>query len=353
MDAQQPTEETQAAETAWENEFISRWIDRLKHTYSFQSHDKDPKCPFGAAMMSFQHFTTRIILALEARDPGIVNMTKCGYLRLIYSRLPSFHNLQGFHAWVADAVLKHPQRRNMKQHQWLAIVDYERLGGGLLRKCKMAFVELNRWFREVSKPENLVRDPDQLYLFRRANGLKAVKTDRVGDWEHQECQVCTEEFERPDTIEGERTPQRAPCGHVLCKACFKNWLEQSKGRYTCPLCRACLVCGENNCIFHSIRREPTTPMPMPDVLRIIRGRSEELLHGLAPSRYWVLRETTRYHRVCIRFYNRVLDRDGADVDDPVYQHYQQRRDEHWDTMKGEILGERMVPAGRDEARRRV
>jgi hypothetical protein len=111
----------------------------------------------------------------------------------------------------------------------------------------------------VLAPENLVKDPDALYFFRNKNGIENIDADQ-GISGNETCSVCTNEFD-----EALCSSQRAPCGHVLCKGCFDHWLLDCKGTYTCPLCRACVVCGLNDCKHHTIVRDIAPPIPMPEI----------------------------------------------------------------------------------------
>jgi hypothetical protein len=64
------------------------------------------------------------------------------------------------------------------------------------------------------------------------------------------------------------------------------------------------VCGNatNPCPWHTLREELelAPPTPLPKILdEVLPGKKEEVLHGIEPQKYFVLREATRKHRVTL------------------------------------------------------
>jgi hypothetical protein len=291
------------------------WLFELRHHKSFQSPIADLSDPHGRAMRAFQICTNSIIDGLQSRNPEIMSLVTEGFLQELYIGLPEFESTS-FRHWVKDATLTHPLRRTPKQYHFLTIVQLQTRGEPLSIKAKIleAAVELEDWKTRVYAPESLVKDPDPLYYFRSKNGIREVDTALTKEGEiAQNCLVCTNEFDK--TL---HMPMRAPCGHIMCKRCFEKWLRQSTGTYTCPLCRACVVCGGNECTYHDVHQDRALPVSMPKILdNILPDESGQVLHGLRPERYWALRERTRKDRALLQWIEDVLTANGLREQDPV------------------------------------
>jgi hypothetical protein len=172
----------------------------------------------------------------------------------------------------------------------------------------------------VYAPEALVKDPDALYFFRSKNGIREIDAQQGSDTETT-CLVCVSAFSAT------RQAKAAPCGHVLCGCCFDAWLRECRGRFTCPMCRACVVCGANECKDHDIHEDHGEPMGMRELLdRAEPGRKGEVLHGIEPEVYWKLREYTRKERGMLRWIEEVLRKREMAKRDPVRVRLEKKRE---------------------------
>lgn len=109
---------------------VEQWIYNLTGQYSFDLHpwDLDLSDPYAKAMKTFQAFTDKIVAALRHDDVRIQSLMQDDKLNRIYDDLPCFNKCiehLTFRNWVKDAILKHPQRRTAKQHQWLYMADLQ------------------------------------------------------------------------------------------------------------------------------------------------------------------------------------------------------------------------------------
>jgi hypothetical protein len=281
---------------------VESWLFELKHHKSFNRSGDDLDNPFGKAMCIFQAFTSTIIDGLERKAPNIVNLARDGSLATIYDDLPVFE-VSSFQLWVKDATLKHPHRRTAAQHKWLHIVQLQGDVKSATDIVISAIAEVEEWKERVYAPKSLRMDPEAMYFFRNKNGISSsISAKAKGKETEEECLICTNAFTAT-----RHARQQAPCGHVLCRACFQKWLRESKGTYTCPLCRACVVCGANNCENHYIKRDMAPPIAIPLFLKdSLPDNADDPLHGLAPRFYWELREATRRDRSIMAYIDYVL-----------------------------------------------
>jgi hypothetical protein len=262
----------------------------------------DPTDPYANSISAFKAFTKRVLTALFRSTYWYHKLHK------IYDGLPTARNedaYQVYRAWVKDATMKHPQRRTAQQHMWLYIVKMQTtqptrsiqsmVNGAISRKAE--------WKTEAYDVDNLRVDPDKnaLYFFTHIKSVRRVVMDEEPDLDTA-CLICTEDFDADN-----HPPGRGPCGHLQCKGCFEQSLNADSTKYICPFCRACLVCGRNDCVDHVVAvrdRDEHLPIPLPRLLE----RSHMLcmgqlwhqclmpLYGLSPKRYWELREKTRETR---------------------------------------------------------
>ncbi|KAF1851514.1 uncharacterized protein K460DRAFT_362259 [Cucurbitaria berberidis CBS 394.84] len=195
--------------------------------------------------------------------------------------------------------------------QWLEIVELQEDSDypSLFEKIDMAVGTIEAWEDGAYLFENLKKDPDALHFFIRHNGLSDVDASEIQSGEG--CLICTNTFD--DTS---HPPQQAPCGHVLCRPCFVKWLHKSTSAYTCPLCRACVICGRNDCPHHPITRDKAPPLPLQGFLKNTLYRANVPSYGLTPAQYWKLREDTRQDRAMLAWILAV--KGGVDQHDPVY-----------------------------------
>ncbi|KAH7086326.1 hypothetical protein FB567DRAFT_527691 [Paraphoma chrysanthemicola] len=291
------------------------WLFELQHRKSFHNPIVDLSNPYGTAIRTYQTLTNSIIDGLRRKNTEVLSLATEGLLHELYIGLPEF-DYESFKHWVRDATLKHPLRRTAKQYHFLAIVRLQTCGEPSSTKAKVleAAVELEDWKARVYASQSLLKDPDPLYFFRNKNGIREIDLALSKKGEiAQDCLICTNVFDK--TV---HTAMRAPCGHIICKRCFDKWLLQTTGKYTCPLCRACVVCGNNECTYHDVHQDRAPPVPIPDILdRVLPEHSGELLHGLAPEQYWTLRERTRTDRGILRWIEDVLATNELSAQDPV------------------------------------
>jgi hypothetical protein len=157
-----------------------------------------------------------------------------------------------------------------------------------------AMAAVEEWKERVLLPENLPIDQDNNYIFQHKHGLTDVPIRPDAEAEDvDDCSVCTLPL-TPLSL-----AKSAPCTHILCKKCFLKWIAQSRETCTCPLCRACLICGnvEYPCKLHRLNRELARPVPLPKILDAsLPDKVGEVLHGIQPEKYFVLRENTRADR---------------------------------------------------------
>jgi hypothetical protein len=275
----------------------------LKHYKSFNHYLSDLSDPYGRAISTFQIFTNSIIAGIERTDPNVLCLIDDYTLSDIYTGLPTF-SPEVLKPWVKDAMLKHPLRRTPKQYHFLAIARVQNRGDLKTPRdiAAGAQIELDDWKARLYDPANLLKDPDALYFFRNKNGIKDIDPAQDKQNFSHECLICSNLFDK----DAHQT-QRAPCGHVVCRECFGKWLTECKGTYSCPLCRACVVCGVNDCPHHDVHQVRATPRPLSKILDLVLPEKVgEVLHGIKPERYWALREITRRDRVMLAWIDEVL-----------------------------------------------
>ncbi|KAF2853574.1 hypothetical protein T440DRAFT_310509 [Plenodomus tracheiphilus IPT5] len=295
---------------------IEELAHELEHYNSFAGLALDPLDPYLKAMSTFQSFTTDVIRALRLKDPQVTEISAA--INNIYEQLPSFFEIDLFRDWVKAAMLGHPLRHTEKQHQWLHIVHRQAIVNDRYLSVStiilVAVVAREDWQRRVLNPENLLADPDALYFFRREHNPRDVDsvTSNEGDEETQ-CWICMEPYGN-----GIHQPQQASCGHIHCKTCLKKWLEESKGRYTCPQCRACLVCNAHDCRHHVVDCDVAPPIPIMEFLKEIYDNAETSdgnKLGWPPSWLFSIREMTRGQRAALALIRAKLEAlQGENID---------------------------------------
>ncbi|KAI8933725.1 hypothetical protein NX059_009441 [Plenodomus lindquistii] len=266
----------------------------LQHYRTFPGYPLDALNPFFRLMNTFQEFTNTIVSALQRDDPEVVGLLD--EISEIYNNLPPFFNLAAFEIWVKSAELKHPFRRTAKQHQWLHIV---RAQSKTTTQCPSlttiildAIAVPHDAQARMLNPNHLFPDPDMLWFFRTNNNLSDVNPS--DNEEQQHCAICLDPF-TPTTP----TPQRSTCNHTHCTSCLSTWLSHSRGTYTCPQCRACLICAQQNCTHHVITLDIAPPIPLHTILQ-----DHWQLHlnltgddpDVSPEWYLATREDTRAER---------------------------------------------------------
>lgn len=277
----------------------------------------DASDPYNKAILAFQDFTNSVIDGLERKDPEIVNLIPDGYLTAIYSRVlnTNYHMPDYMCKWVKEAMLKLPLRHKEHPFYFLAIIRAQ--SNSELKPVKSrllaAHTEFEEWMPCVFDPENLVKDPSGLWFLRNQNGIKDVDSSAVAS--EDTCLICTEKFD-----EDSHVAKQAPCGHIICGGCFDKWLLEYGGTYRCPIYRACVVCGANDCKHHDVPRESVAPFPLSEFLKIALpeavGRS---LHGLEPRIYFRLREETRQDRVLAAWIALLIKH--TPENDPIFERF--------------------------------
>jgi hypothetical protein len=307
---------------------VEEWLFALKHRYSYHGHITDPSDPYNKAVSSYRAFIKSVIDSLERNDPEVVSLLSEGFLEYFFDEsdpLPDARHLQYL---LKDAMLKHPLRRCPGQQVTLALIRAQDCADYLTVKAKVlaAINEYLEWKGFVYDPESLIKDPSSTYFFRNKNGNKDVgSSDTKGV---ESCLICTDDFD--DEL---HLAQCAPCGHIICRACFGNWLLECDGKFTCPLCRACVVCGANDCEHHDIRQEVVPPIPLPDVLDNLMSEARgQVLHGIVPIAYLELREASRGDRVLLAFIQELMETERG----PVLTRLRKDRDEVWDRLEAHV-----------------
>jgi hypothetical protein len=253
-------------------------LHELKHYRCFQGPLDDLSDPYLKMMSTYRAFHNSIVQAIEQEDTEAMKLVYDGLIHDMYNKMP-WLDVDKFRAWVKLSVLAHPFRRDIGQHLFIAIVQVEDRGefDSLLSKILAIAGECADMNERVHDPKNLVEDPDDLYFFRQKNGIKDVGPSDVTNADGT-CLICIEAFD--DTL---HIAQKGPCEHIICKLCFEQWLLQCSKIYTCPLCRACVVCGVDPCANHGINTERVRPVTLPSCLdSFFPERIGEVLHGINP-----------------------------------------------------------------------
>ncbi|KAF3002605.1 hypothetical protein E8E13_008632 [Curvularia kusanoi] len=217
------------------------------------------------------------------------------------------NDLNAFRDWIKDTTMKHPQRRTECQQMWLWIVEMQGLKN-VTNVCHVVDEAIGRiqyWEQNTYSTHNLRQDPDHhaWFFFTYNNAIMEVMPGTPGLG--KSCLICTEDFNAHHN-----RPNKNPCGHFQCSNCSDQPLEHDATKFTCPFCRACLVCGRNACTDHIVAEqdhESANIVPLPEVLSIPHFMCElgcaakdckptGRLFGLSPKRYWLLREETRATR---------------------------------------------------------
>lgn len=331
-------------------EFIGPWVEHLKDRKSISRDDIDQDCEFCVAIGKFQDFTDTIIHSLQNRQNDAVQLVGRGFLRSIYDRgmLPNLHDFTCVHDWFEHAIMAHSDRLSFKQMQWMAILRLfpGKHGRTLLEICQSSLKSAEQMKKDAEEIESLEEDPDNLDKFRCGHALKYVgSNDPELSTLEKDCQVCAEPYDKPVDADPyldppaflypseKRPPIRGPCGHIMCLQCFCEWLNSSTDdRFTCPQCRACLVCRRTECPVHRIKRE-LQPIPIPSLLKEVLGEPNRPLHGFTPSAYWAIREYTRAYRSEMTMLSKILATPGARTDDLVYRKYEDRCNDLWDKIE--------------------
>jgi hypothetical protein len=287
-------------------------IHVLKHYKSFNHYLSDLSDPYGKSISTFQVFTNSIIDGIERKDPKVLSLIDNGTLRNIYTGFPTF-SPEILKLWIKDAMLKHPFRRSPKQYHFLAIAQVQNRGDLKTPRdiAIGAHIELDDWKARVCAPANLLADSNALYFFRNKNGIKDI--DPAQDLANfsRECLICANLFDKDTHL-----TQRAQCGHVACRKCFGKWLAACKETYLCSLCRACVVCGVNDCPHNDVHQDRAKPQRLEKILDQLRPlEAGEVLHRIRPERYWMLRESTRRDRAMLAWIEEMLG--GLGRWDPV------------------------------------
>jgi hypothetical protein len=278
----------------------------LKHRYYYHDHVADPLDPYSKAVSSYQAFIKSIIDGLERKDPEVISPVNERLFEYFFHGTFLLPSPKHFQYWLKDAMLKHPLRRCPCQQVTLALVRTQDCGEYRTVKSKVlaAVNDYIEWKEFAYDPEALVKDLSSTYFLRNKNGNKEVSIADSSDAQANDaCLICTDDFD--DKL---HLAQRARCGHIICRDCFDNWHLKCEGKFTCPLCRACVVCGANDCKHHDILADVVPPIPLPDVLdKLVLSARGQVLHGLEPNPYLCLREASRSDRVLLAFIEDLLE----------------------------------------------
>ncbi|KAF1995686.1 hypothetical protein P154DRAFT_623773 [Amniculicola lignicola CBS 123094] len=303
-------------ETPMTAEQAATWAKRLNTDYYIPFNDDDPDCPFGQIIAAVKEFTSELATHLQSDRNSIITQKE---ITLLYHSLPNFKDFGKLHRWVRNVANKHPQRRSQPEHYFLLMSKVQTGNGplsmSLSEKVKKTMELGNAWYKETHKLENLLLDPDPLHIF--STGLHPIAAaDAVKPAPEDTCGVCMESFEAPEKWAKNEVnrPQLTKCNHIFCRQCLNHWRREiSSGNFTCPLCRACLVCGRDECKYHCINIDRHAPRPLVAFVRdVYPDFQEKDLVKVFTEKGWVeLRERTRETRVT---YARIDEFFGKDVE---------------------------------------
>ncbi|KAF2266524.1 hypothetical protein CC78DRAFT_542482 [Lojkania enalia] len=330
-----------------EDEIIEWWIRRLKK-YVTAERCADKDCPFNIKLEGFRMFTQVLKSGLQGGSLWAIRAVNATMLDKIYYDLPSLHEFKETHFWIYEAMMKHPQRRTLTQQCFLVAAQ---TNGSLRERLDQIVSKLREWRKETFAVKNLLRDPDDSIVLTDA--LKHVRPQdnarpAIGDC----CSICGDEYEDEEKwhMQGLNCPVRTPCDHIFCVNCTEHWRRSySQGiaqTWACPMCRACLACGRNNCRFHRTIHDIAKPAPLMYVLHTIEDISDKPLNGFHPELFQALREESRELRAKLAWLEkRIYHVVGlADPNDPVYLRYTTDYDDCWAALR------RMVAKAKERAR---
>jgi hypothetical protein len=284
----------------------------LKHHRVFPALDNSTYLhnPYILAMIKIQSFTQAVTAFLE--QPNSPQQGLISAIWELYDGTPSFYEQLAFGKCVKDAMLKHPLQRTAKQYQWLSVVAMI-TDIGIETKAVPQIVwgaisAREEWKERVLSPSNLPIDQDYFYIFTQKHGLTTPLLPLSSALANDHCPICFLPFSEETGI----VPQEAPCAHFFCARCIPKWIAKATKICTCPLCRACLVCGSDRvpCAWHTLwKPELAPPTPLPEILdQVLPEKTGVVLHGIQPNAYFVLRERTRKDRSWLEGLTKWMDR---------------------------------------------
>ncbi|KAF1954875.1 hypothetical protein CC80DRAFT_506111 [Byssothecium circinans] len=275
-----------------------------------------------------------------------------------------------FHNWVHQLMLKHPYRLLPSEALFTSACITLSPDESYESAFKTSDAFFQKWKHYIFLPENLDHDQDQLWIF--GVSFKKLTLEQAAEKAEDRCTLCTEAFvpavatwKRLACGHVHKTPAHyptgLPCGHIFGYTCLEEWRRRaplsplSPGdrydtyRLPCPLCRACAVCGRQNCTIHQLKRELDTPIPLLTFLRPIRDeraepgktRDEDLgqLKGWPRAIFHEVKQETREVRVMISYMARYLYISGASEEGPAWESMAKELDEIIDGLDA-LLRER-------------
>ncbi|KAF2113832.1 hypothetical protein BDV96DRAFT_662099 [Lophiotrema nucula] len=203
--------------------------------------------------------------------------------------------IRDFHEFLRTGMLVHPHRRSWGISGILSLG--ETVGTDLPSIITTATKRVETLNSDtLNQDESLVQDPDL-----RPPEIFDVFLTLAGPHDHpseQFCTICSNPYY--SNVSG-NNKMKTLCNHVLCRTCIDRARRSGEAVYNCPFCTACLVCGKKDCKFHVVKGEPTTPVPILDVLQLIKGPQGpgSPLKGYCIFRdsLWRFREASREERV--------------------------------------------------------
>ncbi|KAF2685284.1 hypothetical protein K458DRAFT_486885 [Lentithecium fluviatile CBS 122367] len=273
----------------------------------------------------FQILMMLLCEGLEQRNTPAVKIFRATRLNLL--RLAKEIEVVGINklrAHIRDQYLLHPYRR-IPSANWIITQASADPKLSLLENFRWTSNQCLIWHHEVEHPDRVFEDPDLLPKEVFEGLLTQIK--QSSEAKEQCCVLCDSLYTfSPRTTTSTTSPPtshsaiRTPCNHEFCYSCLLSWrLEALSGRFSCPMCRLCLACGESNCRLHEVDAESTRPFPFKGCFEAhFEGKkavSPPPYYGVGLTDVRRIRELTRRFRVeYAYFYNKKEDPAAAEKD---------------------------------------
>jgi hypothetical protein len=349
----------------------SYWLQNLKGHFPYWHHGNPisgsiPTGPAARAWNRFRDFTSAVIDVLENDDETASNFIVHGFLDSVYLGMPREFTQK----FVTAAYLEHPLGNSPSQIQFVALVAIQTKGPELPMLEKARFIEhcLRDWKNGAYALENVFSDPSPNWLFTHGHSVRILHTHNAQALvdEDTECSICTEAFEADPS--SPKFPSVGPCGHVICHECFNSWMTQvcyghwyhttQKRTFTCPMCRQCLCCGENNCEFHVLDHDERVPPvtlsamldqflgPHATTVGLSGGAAspKPALRNFTPEQYHALRRRTRGDRAELAWVRNALALGNGEADF-MTRYFEEEHDALLDKLRATITSFKDKPHG--------
>jgi hypothetical protein len=349
----------------------SYWLQNLKGRFPYWHHGYgiSGPVPTGSATRAWNHFrdfTSAVIDVLENDGETASILIMHGFVDSVYLGTPRNFELK----FITSAYLEHPFDNSPSQIQFVALAAIQSKSPELPMLEKVRFIEncLHGWKEGAYALGKVINDPSPNWLFSHGHlvrGLSPLNAQALINTD-TECSICTDIFEANPS--GPKYPSRGPCGHIMCYECFSSWMTQAcygqwhrtipKRTFTCPMCRQCLCCGENNCEFHVLdhneRIHPVTLSAMleqflgPYVVTMdisgVAASPQDALRDFTPEQYHALRRMTRKDRAELARVRNDLALENGEADQ-ITRFFEEERDALLDKLRAMIMSFKDRPHG--------